>query len=184
MYVCVFVCVCVCMYVCMYACMHACTHVCTYTDIYIHTYDRWVSWSPFVGIFIARISRGRTLGQVINASLTGPVLFTFVWFSIFGGAGLRLERAAVLDGCTGNCQVVANSVPFEAQYCQDRLRARSGMRARGTPGTGLSDQARLALFLAKRPGVLVHVHPCLYIHVSMYRYPRMCGRTSVMRVRA
>ena len=51
-----------------------------------------------VGIFISRISRGRTIGQVINASLMGPVLFTFVWFGVFGGAGLRMERKAVFDG--------------------------------------------------------------------------------------
>ena len=38
----------------------------------------WVSWSPFVGMFIAKISKGRTVREIINASLTGPVLFNVV----------------------------------------------------------------------------------------------------------
>ena len=61
----------------------------------------WVSWSPFVGMFIARISRGRTIRSYINATLTAPILFSFLWFSIFGGAGLNMEREAALKGI--NC---------------------------------------------------------------------------------
>jgi choline-glycine betaine transporter len=81
----------------------------------------WVSWSPFVGIFMARISVGRTIGQVINASITGPVLWTFLWFGIFGGAGLRYERAAILDGCLGQCQTVVSGSPFDAKYCRSSV---------------------------------------------------------------
>ena len=77
----------------------------------------WVSWAPFVGVFIAKISKGRTVGEVINASLTGPVLYTFLWFATFGGAGHRMERAAILDGCMGQCQRLANGVPFDDRYC-------------------------------------------------------------------
>ena len=61
----------------------------------------WISWSPFVGMFIARISRGRTVRSYINATLTAPILFSFLWFAIFGGAGLNMERQAVLKGI--NC---------------------------------------------------------------------------------
>eukprot|EP00892_Ulva_mutabilis_P009687 jgi/Ulvmu1/7090/UM033_0151.1 len=61
-------------------------------------YAWWVSWSPFVGMFIAKISRGRTVRQVILGSLMGPALYTFVWFAMFGSAGLRMERQAANFG--------------------------------------------------------------------------------------
>lgn len=51
----------------------------------------WISWSPFVGLFIARISRGRTIREFVLTVLTVPSLFTFVWFSVFGGSALNLE---------------------------------------------------------------------------------------------
>ncbi|MEV4902318.1 BCCT family transporter [Citricoccus sp. NPDC055426] len=48
----------------------------------------WVSWAPFVGVFIARISRGRTVRQFISGVLLVPTLVGFLWFSIMGGTGL------------------------------------------------------------------------------------------------
>jgi len=54
----------------------------------------WTSWSVYVGMFVSRISRGRTIREVINYSLTGPVLYTITWFAVFGGAGLRSDRRA------------------------------------------------------------------------------------------
>ncbi len=51
----------------------------------------WVSWSPFVGLFIARVSRGRTIRQFIAGTVLAPTLVGFVWFSIFGGAALYVE---------------------------------------------------------------------------------------------
>ncbi|WP_336650864.1 MULTISPECIES: BCCT family transporter [unclassified Leucobacter] len=48
----------------------------------------WISWSPFVGIFIARISRGRTVREFIAGVLLVPTLVGIVWFSVMGGAGL------------------------------------------------------------------------------------------------
>ena len=51
----------------------------------------WVSWSPFVGLFIARVSRGRTIRQFIAGTVLAPTLVGFVWFSIFGGAALYME---------------------------------------------------------------------------------------------
>ena len=51
----------------------------------------WISWSPFVGLFIARISRGRTIREFVLTVLTVPTLFTFVWFTVFGGSALHLE---------------------------------------------------------------------------------------------
>lgn len=51
----------------------------------------WIAWSPFVGIFIARISKGRTVREFLLSVLTIPVLFTFFWFAVFGVSGLELE---------------------------------------------------------------------------------------------
>lgn len=61
----------------------------------------WITWSPFVGMFIAKISRGRTVRSFINATLTAPILYLFLWFTIFGGAGLKMERDA--DNAGINC---------------------------------------------------------------------------------
>ncbi|KWT63958.1 MULTISPECIES: BCCT family transporter [unclassified Variovorax] len=51
----------------------------------------WLAWSPFVGLFIARVSRGRTIRQFILGTVFAPTLVGFVWFSIFGGAALNFE---------------------------------------------------------------------------------------------
>ncbi|WP_323027013.1 BCCT family transporter [Gelidibacter japonicus] len=49
----------------------------------------WISWSPFVGTFIARISRGRTIKEFVLCVLILPALVTFLWFSAFGGTTMR-----------------------------------------------------------------------------------------------
>jgi glycine betaine transporter len=54
----------------------------------------WISWAPFVGLFVASISRGRTIKEFILGALLVPVLLTFVWFSVFGGAALHLQIEA------------------------------------------------------------------------------------------
>ncbi|OWY40854.1 glycine/betaine ABC transporter permease [Xenophilus sp. AP218F] len=51
----------------------------------------WVTWAPFVGMFIARVSRGRTIREFIVGVLLVPSLASFVWFSAFGGAALDLQ---------------------------------------------------------------------------------------------
>ena len=53
----------------------------------------WVSWTPFVGMFIARISKGRTIRQFVSGVLLIPTIVSLVWFSIFGGAAINAERA-------------------------------------------------------------------------------------------
>nr|WP_247742406.1 BCCT family transporter [Ruegeria sp. R8_1] len=47
----------------------------------------WLAWSPFVGIFIARISRGRTIREFLVGVIVAPTLFSILWFGIFGGLG-------------------------------------------------------------------------------------------------
>jgi choline/glycine/proline betaine transport protein len=49
----------------------------------------WMSWAPFVGIFIARISKGRTVRQFVGGVLLVPTLVSFLWFSVLGGAALH-----------------------------------------------------------------------------------------------
>ncbi|MFV8835689.1 BCCT family transporter [Aquisalimonas sp.] len=51
----------------------------------------WIAWSPFVGIFIARISRGRTIREFIIGVLMMPTLFVLVWMTVFGGTALHAE---------------------------------------------------------------------------------------------
>ncbi|OOC09924.1 MULTISPECIES: BCCT family transporter [Thioalkalivibrio] len=51
----------------------------------------WIAWSPFVGIFIARVSRGRTIREFIAGVLLLPSLFVFVWLAVFGGTALHFE---------------------------------------------------------------------------------------------
>ena len=57
----------------------------------------------FTGMFIAKISKGRTIKQFINGTLTAPVLYSIFWMVIFGGAGIRHEReASNLGLCCNN----------------------------------------------------------------------------------
>jgi choline/glycine/proline betaine transport protein len=52
----------------------------------------WMSWAPFVGIFIARISRGRTIREFVFGALLVPTVLSFAWFTVLGGSGIREER--------------------------------------------------------------------------------------------
>ncbi len=52
----------------------------------------WMSWAPFVGMFIARISRGRTVREFILAVLLLPSAFTFLWMTVFGNTALYLDQ--------------------------------------------------------------------------------------------
>lgn len=52
----------------------------------------WVSWTPFVGMFLARISRGRTIREFVVGIVVVPSTLTLVWFSIFGGTAIEFER--------------------------------------------------------------------------------------------
>ncbi|RDI30408.1 choline/glycine/proline betaine transport protein [Rhodococcus sp. AG1013] len=52
----------------------------------------WMSWAPFVGMFIARISRGRTIREFVFGVLLAPTLVGSLWFTIFGGSGILRQR--------------------------------------------------------------------------------------------
>jgi BCCT family betaine/carnitine transporter len=61
----------------------------------------WISWSPFVGMFIARISRGRSVREFITAVLLVPTSVTIVWMTTFGGTGLAQVKAGVGELANG-----------------------------------------------------------------------------------
>ena len=61
-------------------------------------YWAWtISWAPYVGIFIARISRGRTIKQFVLGALGAPLLFTLIWFSVFGITAIDMELNRGVD---------------------------------------------------------------------------------------
>ncbi len=51
----------------------------------------WLAWGPFIGIFVARISRGRTIREFVMGVVLVPTIFSMLWFSVFGGAGFYIE---------------------------------------------------------------------------------------------
>ncbi len=66
----------------------------------------WIAWAPFVGIFIARISRGRTIREFALGVIGAPTLFSVLWFAVFGGTGFDEE----LHGAGGISQMVNENV--------------------------------------------------------------------------
>ncbi|MFF4149250.1 BCCT family transporter [Streptomyces sp. NPDC001651] len=58
----------------------------------------WISWTPFVGMFIARISRGRTIRQFVGGVILVPSTVSLVWFAIFGGSAMKVKEGGGLAG--------------------------------------------------------------------------------------
>ena len=67
----------------------------------------WIAWSPFVGMFIARVSHGRTVRQFILGVLLVPTFITFIWITIFGNTALFIE----MFGGGGISRVVQDNIP-------------------------------------------------------------------------
>lgn len=55
----------------------------------------WISWAPFVGIFIARVSKGRTIRQFLSGVLLIPAVFSFIWFATFGTTAMDVQNSGV-----------------------------------------------------------------------------------------
>src|SRR5699024_10348914 len=68
----------------------------------IYYWGWWMSWSPFVGIFIARVSTGRTIREFIIAVLMVPTLLGILWFSVFGITGIStgIENTEIINVAT------------------------------------------------------------------------------------
>lgn len=58
----------------------------------------WIAWAPFVGTFIARISKGRTIKEFIGGVIFAPAIVSIVWFSVFGAMGLNLSETIGVEG--------------------------------------------------------------------------------------
>jgi glycine betaine transporter len=68
----------------------------------------WISWAPFVGTFIARISRGRTIREFVFGVILAPSVVSFVWFAVLGGTAINLQ----LTGAVNNlAETAANNQP-------------------------------------------------------------------------
>jgi len=80
-----------------------------------------ISWSAFVGLFVARISKGRTVGEVILYSMIAPVLYCIMWFCIWGGTGIRQARQAMELEVLGETQFGDASYFLQAgsEFCYD-----------------------------------------------------------------
>ncbi len=79
----------------------------------------WIAWSPFVGVFIARVSKGRTIREFIIGVLLVPSLFSCIWFAVFGGTALSLEintNLALLEALKADMSstlfIMLESLPF------------------------------------------------------------------------
>ncbi|MEH6717276.1 MAG: BCCT family transporter [Aurantimonas endophytica] len=82
-------------------------------------YWAWtVTWSPFIGLFVARISRGRTIREFVFGVLLAPSLFTVIWFAVFGWQAMALDglgvdaRSAMGPAAGAISAAVTDSVPL------------------------------------------------------------------------
>ncbi|UDM05275.1 BCCT family transporter [Streptomyces longhuiensis] len=66
----------------------------------------WISWTPFVGMFIARISKGRTIRQFVGGVILVPSTVSLIWFAVFGGTAMSLkEGGALANAATPEAQL-------------------------------------------------------------------------------
>ena len=86
----------------------------------------WVAWAPFVGMFVARISRGRTVKDFVLSVMCVPVAVTFFWFSVFGGTALspelRPKVVSAIEQAGASADAVAvyamlEQLPFASILC-------------------------------------------------------------------
>ena len=69
----------------------------------------WLAWAPFVGVFIARISKGRTIKEFILGVILGPTLFSVLWFGVFGSIGFFTAlntQLPILDLARNNASAI------------------------------------------------------------------------------
>lgn len=73
----------------------------------------WIAWSPFVGMFIARISRGRTIREFVIGVLFVPTAFTFLWMTVFGNTAISLDLGAAAGGIADAVQADLSTALFK-----------------------------------------------------------------------
>ena len=78
----------------------------------------WLAWAPFVGVFIARISKGRTIREFILGVLLAPTFFSIFWFGVFGGLGFyqgavnQLDPAIVTENINQTTFLLLKNMPL------------------------------------------------------------------------
>ena len=70
----------------------------------------WISWSPFVGMFIARISKGRSVRELLVGVIFLPSILCFLWMSVFGGSAMNLQMTGERDVATAVNENVATAL--------------------------------------------------------------------------
>jgi len=111
----------------------------------------WISWAPFVGVFLARISKGRTVREFLVTCIIITVLYNFVWMTVWGGAALKMEMAAEHAGidCSGS---------YSTNYCRVDPRSGSGAgRFSGEPEYFCSTVTRLSCHYFDYPPMMFDV---------------------------
>jgi choline/glycine/proline betaine transport protein len=73
----------------------------------------WIAWSPFVGMFIARISRGRTIREFVIGVLFVPTAFTFLWMTVFGNTAISLDLGGAHGGIASAVQANLSTALFK-----------------------------------------------------------------------
>ena len=126
----------------------------------------WISWTPFVGTFLARISKGRTIREFVIGVLVIPSGVSLVWFAILGGSAINLQltgEANLIDTrrrAGGRPVHAARAVPALRDHLGRRDRARRGVlrqrRRRGFDRDGHADVSRDPRATARDRRVLGH----------------------------
>jgi hypothetical protein len=88
----------------------------------------WIAWSPFVGMFIARISRGRTVREFVLCALIAPTAVCALWMSTFGGAAIDMLNAGGAEGVRAT--VIDSYAPEGALF--GFLKGAAALQHRGT----------------------------------------------------
>lgn len=57
----------------------------------------WIAWAPFVGMFVARISKGRTIKELLIGVITIPSFITCIWFTVFGNTAINMQMSKIVD---------------------------------------------------------------------------------------
>jgi len=68
----------------------------------IFYYAWWIAFAPFVGVFLARISKGRSIREYIFGAMVVPALMCFIWFALVGGTAIDLELSGIASGAISN----------------------------------------------------------------------------------
>merc|ERR1719444_642356 len=110
----------------------------------------WISWAPFVGTFLAKVSRGRTIRQFVLWTLVAPSIYCFVWFATVGGEIVKMQTLADTSGLCSNGgwlhggqsgNVKCNLSPEEVDPTTGKCKDEAGLEAAGLIDISAGDEA-------------------------------------------